>query len=320
MSTRIELHAGLGDIFLSLHRESYYENLFALTSRNRISIYINSHNPFVREIFDWHPVHERLDIFVSRQFFPENTNPEVRVKYGFPPEFRHGPFRPRDPGPLPFYPSPLDSRILKDLVPRRPFLLAALSASSPPKSIPAWIAEAAVGECRSRGIPVILTGRTYHPLFNPLLKLHHEEVVVGGDGVVNLIDRLTIPGTAIVLKRCSAMLSCHSALNILGWFERKPQFLCYPESIRRLHFSRQEPDLWSFGKDYPETRHMTFDRFTPQSFGRFLDEYFPRRPQEETVPGTSRAICPGTARKHLGDREMLRYQRRRGVDRSGTAV
>ena len=55
-------------------------------------------------------------------------------------------------------------------------------------------------------------------------------------------------------------MTCHSALNLLGWHLRKPQLLLYPRSAWERHI--RVPDQWAFGIGYPETVHAAFEDCT----------------------------------------------------------
>ncbi len=75
--------------------------------------------------------------------------------------------------------------------------------------------------------------------------------------VVGAIDRLTVPGVGEALRRARGLVTCHSSLNILAWRMRQPQVLLYPPAVQQVHFCRVNE--WSFGQNYPETRHGLFD-------------------------------------------------------------
>lgn len=270
---RIELHGGLGDVYLCIHKTSAYEALSKLKAGDHVDVYINSHNPCVRELFDWHPMRKQLAIYVASRFFPEHVNEKIRTDFGFPPKIYHGPWVPRGGTPLVYYPSPEDIKVLEEQLPKKPFLLCALSASGRDRSIPQDISEKCVEFCRKNDIPVVLTGRRYGAIFHPALRIQHLEVSVAQPGVVDLIDKLSVAGTSVAVQRCAAMLSCHSSLNLLGWFEKKPQFLCYPKSAFDRHFNNRQ-DIWSFGKNFDTTDHMLFEDFTLERFEKFIRRMF----------------------------------------------
>jgi hypothetical protein len=255
----IEMHGGLGDCFLHLHKTDAYD----LLSREvgNIRIHINSHNPHVHELFNQHPALPRIGMNIIRPWSVEFLEAGARAKVGLPVKV---PDRvDRLPTPLNYYPSSGDIKVL-DSLPRR-FILASFSASSDPRSFPETICRSVVSVAARIGIPVVMIGRSYGKEFP------RREVSFAATGVINLIDQLTVPGSVVALQRSTAMVTCHSSMNIVGWFERKPQFLCYNESTRIAHFLKK--DHWSFGGDFPETSHMLFTAYTEGRFLEFLRRY-----------------------------------------------
>lgn len=256
----IEMHGGLGDCFLHLHKTDAYD----LLSKDvgDVTIHINSHNPHVRELFDHHPARSKIKLHVIYPWSVEFLEAKARAKAGLPAKV---PDRAdRYPAPLEYYPSPSDVQILNDL-PKK-FLLASFSASSDPRSLPETICRSIHSVALGEGIPIVMIGRSYGKEFP------RKEVSFSGPGIINLIDRLTVPGSVLALRKSAAMVTCHSSMNIVGWFERKPQFLCYSESTRIAHFIKK--DHWSFGGDFPETEHMLFDKYTEARFQAFLRKHF----------------------------------------------
>jgi ADP-heptose:LPS heptosyltransferase len=82
------------------------------------------------------------------------------------------------------------------------------------------------------------------------------------------VDQLSVPGTAVLLQGALGLVTCHSALNILGWHLGIPQLLLYPDAVRDRHFRRK--DQWSFGADNGKTWHSTFQEFRPQLLEDFV--------------------------------------------------
>lgn len=261
-----EIRGGLGDGFIELHETTAYEDLESLGARERATVYSICHNPYLHELFRWHPARERIRIVSSPTFFFDYLNVEKRRLSGLPdnPPTRR-PVRPA--APIRFYPSAEDLRVLRCL-PDRPFLALAASASSVDRNLPEPVIQAAVRVCAARGIPIVTFGRTYQ---NPLsMKV---EAAVSGPTVVDLVDCLSVPGTAEALKRARAVLSCHSCLLLLTWYERLPNFTVYPKFYAEHDFWRPSP--FGFGKDFPETVHGLFEGFKPERLEAFLDENFP---------------------------------------------
>ena len=260
-----ELRGGLGDGFIELHETMAYEETEALGYRDHATVYAICHNPYLSEIFRWHPNADRIRVVASPTFFPDYTNTEKRRLSGLPeksPDRR--PARPASP--IRFYPSPEDVRILR-CIPDKPFLAIAASASTCDRNIPDAALRVAVATCEKRGIPIVTLGRTYKSALGNKI-----EPAISGRDVYDLVDCLSVPGTAEVLKRCRAILTCHSALLLLSWYERLPNFTLYTKYHYEKEFAVRSP--FSFGKNFPETVHGLIDTFKPERLTGFIEKNF----------------------------------------------
>ncbi len=266
----LTLCGGLGDAFLVLHESAAYEALEGLAPGERASVYIISHNPYVAEIFRWHPKASQIDVFVSRYFFMEYSDAAKRADAGIPPD-PIDPSLPRACAPVRFWPSPEDREVLDAELPPGPFLAVAPTASGMEienRNLPTAMVVSALALCRVLEIPAVLLGRTYQGPHAP------KDVPPrpSGPGIVDLTDRLSVPGTVEVVKRSRALLSAHSCLLLLAWYERKPNFVAYPPQYKFHDFDHPSP--FGFGKDYPETTRMLISEYTPSKFSRFLSKHF----------------------------------------------
>lgn len=264
----LNLYGGLGDAFIKIHDRTAYEDLERLAPGERAAIFIISHNPFVREIFRWHPKASQIDVYSTSVFFTDYTNAAARKREGFPEvEIDEG--RPREKTPVTFYPSPEDQEHL-DSLPEK-FLAIAPSASGMEienRNLPPRIVNLAVNLAVARKIPVVYFGRTYrgpHPPKNPPIR-------PGGPGIIDLTDKLSVPGTVEAVRRCMAILSAHSCLLQIAWYHRKPNFVAYPERYKHHDFDNPSPFGW--GKDFPETTRMLFSQFNASVFNNFVRKVF----------------------------------------------
>jgi hypothetical protein len=267
----VETRGGLGDAFITFHETDAYERMCSMRAGDQATVSIISHNPFVHEIFKWHPKAAQIKVVTARYFFHEYTNTVMRRNAGLsdnPP-----PSAPRRKRlPIPFFPSPEDERIIASKLPREPFIAVAPTSSGMEienRSLPPTLVETAFAVARGHEIPIVLLGRNYqgpHP-YKPGF------TGAGQTGVVDLIDKLSVPGTAHVIKRARAVLSAHSALLLLSWYERKPTFVAYPPKYWQHDFSNPISPF-VFGKDYPETDHMLFSDYRPARFGSFIAKHF----------------------------------------------
>jgi ADP-heptose:LPS heptosyltransferase len=267
----VETTGGLGDAFITFHETDAYERICAMQPREQAVVTIISHNPFVHEIFKWHPKRDQIKVLSSKFFFHEYSNTPQRRNAGLtdspPPKCAR-----RRRLPIPFFASPQDEVVLASKLPRVPYLAIAPTSSGMEienRSLPATLVETAIGISRSRDIPVVILGRNYQ---GPHA---YKPGYTGASqaGVVDLIDQLTVPGTAHAIKRAAAVLSAHSALLLLSWYERKPTFVAYPPKYFQHDFSNPISPF-VFGKDYPETDHMLFKDYKPTRFESFLDKNF----------------------------------------------
>lgn len=265
----IALYGGLGDGLITIHESTGYESLEKLGPDERARVYIISHNPFAEEIFRWHPKASQIDVFKAKFFFTDYANERIRAEAGIPPE-PLDPCEPRPLAPVRFHASPMDLAILEQRLPKRPFLAVAPTASGMEienRNIPLNILSATTALARTYGIPVVFLGRTYQGPHAPKLA----PSLPSGRGVVNLTDCLSVPGTIEVVKRATAVLSAHSCLLLLSWYERKPVFALYPLKYKQHDFDRPSP--FGFGKNYPECTRMLFGEFKPNHMRAFLDTH-----------------------------------------------
>ncbi len=267
----LDLCGGLGDAFISMHRYTSYEFLGMLGPEEHGTVIINSHNPFIDEIFKWHPNLDRISIVKARHFFHEYFDSASRAYAGLPPHHNVSPGE-RDLLPVRFYPSAEDLNVLGEL-PKEPYLVIAPSASGMEienRNIPLDIVVRICAQTKIRAIPIVFLGRTYQGPHAPKEAPKRPAV----EGVFDLTDKLSVPGTAEAIRRARAVVSAHSALLILSWFERKPNFLMYPPKYKWHDFDHPSP--FGFGKDYPETVRMLFSEFAPSKMTNFLSANFAR--------------------------------------------
>lgn len=264
----IELRSGLGDGLIYLHESIAYEVIEQLGPDDRARVTIISHNPFVDEIFLWHPKAKQIEIVKSKFFFLNFEDSKTRISAGVseqPPRL----YDRRERLPIRFYPSPVDIDVIAKTLPKEPFLAIAPTASGMEienRNIPESIVDRIVSLSRSKGIATVFLGRTYqgpHP---------RKEAPSRPGKTIDLTDRLSIPGTAEVIKRSRATVCAHSALLLLSWYERKPNFAMYPTKYKNVDFDNPSP--FGFGKDYPETVRMLFGDFSDSKFEAFLDRNF----------------------------------------------
>lgn len=253
-----ELGAGWGDAITVMYTSSRYNDLELLEPGEQATVVLMSHNPHVRELFQWHPKRAQLIIRDLGFWWPKD-DAERRAYHKLPPA---QPFVFKLQEKCSFYPSPEDQKILGQISSGGPYVVVSVSAGGVDRNIPAAIYESAVDGILKAGLKVVVVGRSY---------VHHdrvEQAVKVQSNVVNLIDRLTIPGTAKLIERAAGVFCCHSAICLLSWYMKRPTFLLYPEHVREREF--HSAHQYTFGKDFPTTRHMEFSKYAPASLEEFL--------------------------------------------------
>ena len=269
----IEIRGGLGDLILQLHETTAWEELDRLDPNDRARVTIISHNPYADELFKWHPKLSQIEVVKSRHFFmPPYNDPRIRLEAGVQ-EREPAPRPPRERKPQSFYAPQAELDLLEVELPRVPFLAIAPTASGMEienRNIPDSLLNVACIATLRRSIPIVWLGRTYQgphaPKAVPFRPVHHD--------IVDMTDRLSVPGTLEALRRAKAGLFAHSALLQYAWLNRIPNFVLYPPMYKHHDFDNPSP--FGKGKDLPETTRMLFTEFRPSAWDAFLTKHFKR--------------------------------------------
>lgn len=262
MTRTIEVHGGLGDVLYDLYLHDSYTKLDQLQEHERMAVTVLSTNPGVKELFLWHPKAAQLDVHDVGFFLP--WGPEERAQRGLSePEPRNG----RSEAPMHFYPSPIDRPILNALA-RERYVVFSISSSGLANNIPVPLAEKAADLVIERGFKVVVVGRTFaHIVYsgeNSTVIARREERLAPRHGVIDVIDKLTVPGTIEAVRRAAAAVCCHSAVQLAAWFVGTPVYAIYPSNVRRDDWDGKRH--YSFGRDLPTTGHSRFEDFSEEKF------------------------------------------------------
>jgi len=263
---RFDLHGGLGDVFMDLFERPVYDWLGAMKAEDRARVVFWCSNPFAPELFQWHPKREQIEVLACQNWNGSHHDTACAKALGIKPPRMNRSLVPRAPEgglPLEFYPSPADLVVLEEIriaAADRPIIVLAPGAGEAVRNIPrAMLGEIVSGVIVAGFFPVQI-GRHY-----PRGSRHEPPHAAWAHDV---IGRLSVPGTARLAQISAGMVTCHSAMNILAWFLRKPQLLLYPDPVGSAFFRRTT--RWSFGADFPETTHCPFSAFCPHHFESFL--------------------------------------------------
>ena len=258
----LEFGGGLGDIFNQIFNYSSYRGLEDLRPSDTATIAIICHNPFAYELFEWHPNRPQIEV---RQFPYMNLNEDVlnRQKLGLA-----GALLTSCRDDTNFFPSNNDMAILHSLSFERTLVISA-SAGLPERSIPNSIVDRIIDTAIDSGFKIFVIGRTFSR------HGRREYVPTERENVSILIDKLSVPGTIELLRRSCGLITCHSAINILGWHVHIPQFLLLPKSVWMQHFFRGRNE-WNFGILQNQTFCCLFDSYSDELYRHFLNEINPK--------------------------------------------
>ncbi len=257
----MEYGGGIGDIFSQIYSGSY-NVLRDLKPEDTAEIILVCHNPHAKELFDNLPNRGQITIR-DVGYFHANSHEEaieIRKKLGLPATY---PSLPPKDGIIRFYPNGEDKKILEEVT-MDPFIVISAGAGLPERNIPQELLDTIVVYLNEyTNYKLILVGRNYdrHGRFEP---------IPSKGNFINLIDKLTIPGTAALVQEASGLITAHSSLNILGWCERISQLLLYPQSVLDRHMPNGKPDQWLYGIGFPETVHTKFEDFKIEDLQNFI--------------------------------------------------
>jgi glycosyltransferase involved in cell wall biosynthesis len=251
----LEYGGGLGDVLAQLFHKGSYNALRDLKPGEKARVAIISHNPFVKELFAGHPKRSQIEVLDCGYWCGAEADAANRKRLGLPPA---GALDRLPPNPTPesleFYPLPEDQAVIEEAkASGKPIITLALSAGLPDRTVPVALAEAIVRRL-ARDYQLVLVGRAYDRHGRSELHWHQDEET---EGVIDAVDRLSVPGSCALVQASAGLVTAHSALNLLAWHLRKPQLLLYPRSAWERHM--RVPDQWAFGIAYPETVHASFE-------------------------------------------------------------
>lgn len=253
-----EFGAGLGDIVTVMYSSDRYNCLERLAPDEQATVLLMSHNPFAKELFQWHPKAKQLTVLDLGFWWPKD-DAERRAFHKLPPT---QPFIYQRQDSCAFYPSPEDLQVISYLRSLGGYVIVSAAAGGFDRNIPVELCEQSIDLILQRGYTPVVIGRTYG-------QNRAEVALRGRPGVVNLIDGLSVPGTALALKNAAGVFCCHSAVCLLSWHLKRPVFLLYPEHVKVREFDR-EAHQYTFGKDWPTTRDMEFSAYSQIKLEEFL--------------------------------------------------
>lgn len=256
MRYRIEYGGGLGDIINQIYKRYSYQFLNTLNLEDLCDIILITHNPFAKEIFEYHP---KKDNFVIHDIGYIYNRSELEKVLASKNLSMVQIFNPTD-GEIIFYESETDKKEKEGL---SNYLVLAPQAGTKDRDLPESVVEVIVNELKKEtDFKIVLVGRTYERKGK-----NNDLTVYTKFSDIDLTDKLTVPGTLNLIKSSKGLITCHSSLNIAAWHNNIPQILIYPEHVKKRHFLNL--DEWSFGKDYSNTVHFSIKEFNFQFINKF---------------------------------------------------
>jgi hypothetical protein len=258
----MEFGGGLGDVYYQLYAKNVYNVLWNLGPHDTATVWLVCLNPYAAELFTSLPTADRIDLRVI-DYGAMVADPGLRKRLGMPPHGITGQI-PAVPGPIRFPVTPQDTAVLDPLTPG--YVVLAAGAGTPDRTIDGALFKRVIGDflLQAPGRQLVLVGRNFarEGREEPSLPTHAR--------LVNLVDQLTAAGSAQVVQKSAGLITAHSALNLLGWLEHKPQLLLYPQAVLDRHARNGRYDQWMFGADRQTTVHGLFERYDTSWMLQFL--------------------------------------------------
>lgn len=273
MEYYLEYSGGLGDVFSQMFHGGSYNVLRDLEPNDHAIVALITHNPHTRELFDYHPKVSQIEVRDLGYWLPDQDL-VMRQQLGLP---FHKPDLPRKESVVEFYPAPKDLAVLMPFNGKR-YVVFSVSAGLPERDIPEELVIELVRQAHACSLLPIFVGCNYS-------RLGRSEFRPKGENVVDMIDKLTVPGVCQLIQDAAGIVCCHSSVNILAWLLRKPQLLLYPQSVYERHIANH--DEWAFGIDYPECRHTIFGNL---EIMQMAEEFF-REIGEDNLIGAQADLC-----------------------------
>jgi len=267
MEYRVEFGGGMGDVFNRMTMDEAYPNLMNMTDEDTCEILLVCHNPFIKEMFDWHPKKSQLDVKWFGYWGPENER-ENKIKFNLSLD---GPINPPGPKGVPkFYPCQEDIKLLEDIKEfskGRKLIVVQATAGCSDRDIPEPQMKKMLADLETRNCVVVGVGRNYQRSDR-----YGEFKYDDYPEVLSMVDRLSIPGTVELIRQASGVIACHSCVCLMAWNFRIPNILTLPRAINHINgIDRGEKNQWTFGLFQPETRLVYSEDYSMSKMDEFLD-------------------------------------------------
>jgi SAM-dependent methyltransferase len=277
----VEFGGGLGDIINQMFRTPNYRYFEGITEKT--AALLITHNPYAAEIFRYHPRKELIEVIMEPWVHPHEAEEKIRIPLLHEGYVRIMPSLTAS-SPVHIYPSSEDKQIIDTVVydnnspGERPvkqdhgYAVIHPYAGTRERDIPVDVVKSVINHVISMyNLKVVLVGRSYERIGVDRSEEKGDLFMESGtpdSPVINLIDRLTVPGVIELVKNGSLFFGSHSSINIAAWHFNKPCVVLYDKATKERHFERT--DEWSFGKDNCTTRHGLYEDFSVSMFDQVL--------------------------------------------------
>lgn len=247
---------GLGDTLIRMFQSNSHARLNNLQPEDTCSIHIVSHNPFVHELFEWHPKRNQLKIF-NHPWRPVVKNEDIKILNDIPEE-KHPPDSDDE---IMMWCSPEELELISNL--DEPYVVISAISGSANRDITIENLKQIVPYVQSKGYKVIVVGRSYQRA-NPLNQ-GTENIFDFNDKIINLIDKLSVPATLMLLVGAKAVIAAHSSICLGNWlYARRPNLILIPHTYAQVQeeIGVKDPkdmaltaeDCFCFGFKFEETK------------------------------------------------------------------
>lgn len=265
-----QMGGGLGDIFNWLFMHDTYASLESIPPDEKVVVSLTCGNPGAQELFRWHPKAAQMEVYNFGFLMPDDYAP-VHKKHNFPSLTPSKYFLQEN---LKFYPGPSDQPILQDLQ-TKPYIVLNVAAGHPGRSMPENvfnnILTAMMTYAKEKyGLNVVAVGRTYNNHSDPKHN-HVEPKLEPRAGLIDLVDKVTVPATLEIIRRSVGIVCCFSAVCLASWYMKKPTLLLYPKDVGDTQINVGQKSPYTFGKNLPTTMHTDFNSYNRTILEKFLD-------------------------------------------------
>lgn len=260
----LEYGGGLGDVFTSIYCNNSYNLLADMPEGHKAKIVLICHNVFAFELFTSHPKFNQFE-FLNLPFWWPWEGAENRARYGLktPGEWT---VPMGDSREIMFYPSLEDQRVLDEVKGKR-YVVVAPTAGTPGRDFPLSMLSNIVNSLNRKGIHVVYVGRNYNRQGGAGDCRKEVESLPICESFTNTFDRLTVPGTAELVRGSVGVVTTHSAICLVGWYMKKPEFLLYPDGWREQHLMQNT--IYTFGLFEGKTIEGSFSAYNQECQDEF---------------------------------------------------